>query len=327
MRAVVCKTFGAPETLAVEDIPAPQPAPGQVLIDVKAAGINFPDSLFIAGKYQVKPPLPFVPGLELSGVVRAVGEGVGGLTPGQRVAAHPESGGAFAAQVVVAAGRVFPIPDTLDFVTAAGFLISYGTSQHALKDRGQLKPGETLLVLGAAGGIGLTAVELGKAMGARVIAAASSPEKLALCREYGADETIDYSREDLRARIKELTGGRGIDVVYDPVGGPYTEPVVRSLAREGRYLVLGFAAGEIPKIPLNLVLLKTSAIVGAYWGPSIDADPARNAANLAELYAWHAQGKLKPHISETYPLEQAGLAIERVAQRRTRGKVVLVVDA
>jgi len=327
MRAVLCTTFGAPGELVIGDIPAPVPAAGQVLIEVKAAGINFPDSLFIAGKYQVKPPLPFVPGLELAGVVRAVGEGVDGFRPGQRVAAHPESGGAFAEQAVVSAGRVFPIPDTLDFVTAAGFLITYGTSQHALQDRGRLRPGETLLVLGAAGGIGLTAVELGKAMGARVIACASSAEKLALCRDYGADETIDYSREDLRARVKALTEGRGLDVVYDPVGGPYTEPMVRSLARDGRYLVLGFAAGEIPKIPLNLVLLKTSAIVGAYWGPSIDADPEHNAANLAQLYAWHAQGRLRPHISETYPLEQAALAIERVASRRTRGKVVLVVDA
>jgi len=326
MRAVVCKTFCAPEGLVVEDIPAPQAGPGEVLIEVRAAGINFPDSLFIAGKYQVKPELPFVPGLELAGVVRALGEGVTGLAPGQRVAAHPENGGAFATEAVVRAGRVFPIPDTMDFVTAAGFLIAYGTSQHALKDRGQLKAGETLLVLGAAGGIGLAAVELGKAMGARVIAAASSTAKLALCRHYGADEVIDYSGEDLRARIKALTGGRGVDVVYDPVGGPYTEPAVRSLAREGRYLVLGFAAGEIPKIPLNLILLKTSALVGAYWGPSIDADPQRNARNLEELYAWHAQGKLKPHISETYPLAQAALAIGRVASRQTQGKVVLEVD-
>lgn len=326
MRAVVCREFCAPDGLVIEDIPAPLPGPGQVLIDVRAAGINFPDSLFIAGRYQVKPALPFVPGLELAGVVRAVGAGVIGLTPGDRVAAHPASGGAFAAQAVVEAGRVFPIPDVMDFVTAAGFLITYGTAQHALKDRGRLQRGETLLVLGAAGGIGLTAVELGKVMGARVIAAASSEEKLALCRQYGADEVINYSREDLRARVKDLTGGRGLDVVYDPVGGHYAEPMVRSLARDGRYLVLGFAAGEIPKIPLNLVLLKTSALVGAYWGPSIDADPQRNAENLAELYSWYAQGKLKPHISETYPLAQAALAIGRVAERKTQGKVVLVVD-
>lgn len=327
MQAVLCKTFCDPAGLVLEEVPAPRPGPGQIAIEVKAAGINFPDSLIIQGKYQVKPALPFAPGFELAGVVREVGAGVAGFAPGTRVAAHPMAGGGFAEQAVVDANRAFPLPDTMDYVTAAGFLIAYGTSHHALKDRGQLRPGETLLVLGAAGGIGLTAVELGKTMGARVIAAASSPEKLALCRRYGADELIDYSREDLRARVRELTGGKGLDVVYDPVGGRYTEPMVRSLARGGRYLVLGFAAGEIARIPLNLVLLKISAIVGAYWGPFIDAEPERNAANIAELFDWYAQGRLKPHISEIYPLAQAPLAVERVAQRKTQGKVVLTVGA
>jgi NADPH2:quinone reductase len=242
-----------------------------------------------------------------------------------RVAVNPEIGG-FAEQIAVAETRVFPIPDAMDFATAAGFMIAYGTSHNALKDRAHLQPGETLLVLGAAGGIGLTAVELGKAMGARVIAAASSAEKLALCRQYGADELIDYSREDLRARVKELTGGKGVNVVYDPVGGAYAEPAVRSLARYGRFLVMGFAAGDIPRIPLNLLLLKTSSLVGAFWGQFVELEPERNQQNMAELLDWYGQGRLRPHISKTFPLAQAAQAIEYVAARQAMGKVVLLAD-
>jgi NADPH2:quinone reductase len=325
MKAVLCKQFGPVAGLTFEDVPNLVAGPGQVLLDVKAAGINFPDSLFIEGRYQVRPSLPFTPGLEAAGVISAVGEGVTGLTPGMRVAVNPEIG-AFAEQIVVAQERVFPIPDAMDFATAAGFMIAYGTSHNALKDRAQLQPGETLLVLGAAGGIGLTAVELGKVMGARVIAAASSPEKLALCKEYGADALIDYSREDLRARVKELTGGKGVNVVYDPVGGAHAEPAVRSLARYGRYLVMGFAAGDIPKIPLNLLLLKTCSLVGAFWGQFVEQEPARNQQNMAELLAWYADGKLRPHISKTFPLAQAAAGIEYVAARRAMGKVVLLAD-
>jgi NADPH:quinone reductase len=325
MKAVVCKQFGPVADLAFEEVPNLLVGAGQVLIDVKAAGINFPDSLFVQGKYQVKPTLPFIPGLEAAGIITAVGEGVTDFSVGMRVAANPEIG-AFAEQIVVSAARVFPIPDAMDFAAAAGFMIAYGTSHNALKDRALLQAGETLLVLGAAGGIGLTAVELGKVMGARVIAAASSPEKLALCKEYGADDLIDYSREDLRARVKELTGGKGVNVVYDPVGGAYAEPAVRSLARYGRFLVMGFAAGDIPKIPLNLLLLKTSSIVGAFWGQFVEQEPERNKQNMAELLVWYAQGKLRPHISKTFPLAQAAAGIEYVAARRAMGKVVLFAD-
>lgn len=325
MKAVLCKQFGPVADLAFEDVPDPVAGAWQVVVDMKAAGINFPDSLFVQGKYQVRPPLPFTPGLEAAGVISAVGPGVTGLAVGQRVAVNPEIG-AFAERIAVAAHRVFPIPDAMDYASAAGFMIAYGTSHNALKDRAQLRAGETLLVLGAAGGIGLTAVELGKVMGARVIAAASSAEKLALCRQYGADELIDYSREDLRARVKELTGGRGVDVVYDPVGGAYAEPAVRSLARYGRYLVMGFAAGDIPKIPLNLLLLKTSSLVGAFWGQFVEQEPERNQQNMAELLAWYAQGRLKPHVSRTFPLAQAAAAIDYVAARQAMGKVVLLAE-
>ncbi len=324
MKAVLCKGFDGPDALVFDEAPPLHPGPDEVLIRTRACGINFPDGLITEGRYQIRPPLPFSPGVELAGVVHAVGAGVTRFKPGDRVVAHPEYG-AFAEEVVVREGRVFTIPDAMDFSTATAFLIAYGTSQQALKDRAHLQPGETLLVLGAAGGIGLTAVELGALMGARVIAAASSDEKLALCRSRGAHETVNYAGEDLRARVKELTQGRGVDVVYDPVGGPYTEPMVRSLARNGRYLVMGFAAGEIPKIPLNLLLLKTIALVGAYWGPSIDADPARNAENLAELYRWYGDGRIHPHIAATFPLARAAEAIRFVTERKAVGKVVLTV--
>lgn len=322
MKALLCKAFGEPETLVIEEAPTPKPGPGQVLVGLNAAGVNFPDGLMVRGKYQAKPPFPFSPGFEGSGVILEDGEGATGLPPGTRVAVHPFYG-CFAEEVVVDARRVFPIPDRMDDITAAGFLIPYGTSFHALRDRAHLQPGETLLVLGAAGGIGLTAVELGKAMGARVIAACSTDEKLALCREYGAEGLVNYVSEDLRARVRELTGGRGVDVVYDPVGGTYTEPMVRSLARYGRYLMMGFTAGEIPKIPANLVLLKRTSIVGAFWGPSIDDDTDLIHAGMDELFHWYVQGRLRPHISRVYPFEQAVDAIEYVQARRALGKVVI----
>lgn len=328
MRAVLCQRWDAdPAALTVAEVPDLQPGPGEVLIAAEACGVNFPDSLIIEGRYQVRPALPFSPGFEVAGRVLATGSGVDGLHAGQRVAGHPLFG-CFAEQVVVPATRVFPIPDVMASVTAAGFLIPYGTSYNALKDRAQLRAGETLLVLGAAGGIGLTAVELGNLMGARVIAVASSAEKLALCRRYGAHETLDYAQlsiDEIRARIRALTDGRGIDVVYDPVGGAWAEPMVRSLAQFGRYVTVGFAAGEIPKVPLNLLLLKIASVVGSYWGPFIDAQPERNAENMRELFDWYAQGRIEPHISRTYPLERVADAIEHVKQRRALGKTVLVV--
>jgi NADPH2:quinone reductase len=265
MKAVLCKAYGPPESLVVEDLPSPQPGAGEVVIAVKAASVNFPDVLIIQNKYQFKPALPFSPGSEVAGVVKAVGDGVTNVAPGDSVMAITVYG-AFAEEVKTEARRLLPLPDGMNFANAAAFGLTYATSHFALVDRGELKTGETLLVLGAAGGVGIAAIEIGKVLGARVIACASTGEKLAVCREHGADETINYAIEDLRERIKELTGGTGVDVVYDPVGGQYTEPAMRSLAWRGRLLVVGFAAGEIPKIPLNLTLLKGCSIVGVFWG-------------------------------------------------------------
>ncbi len=323
MRAVVCKEFGPPEKLVVEELPTPAITDHQVLLDVKACGVNFPDLLIIENKYQFKPPLPFSPGGEVSGVVKAVGAQVTTLKPGDRVLGAPGFGG-FAEEIAIDARVCVPIPASMPFDAAAAFLFTYGTSHYALKDRAALKPGETLLVLGAAGGVGLAAVELGKAMGAKVIAAASSAEKLAVCREHGADEGIDYSQEDLKERIKALTGGNGADVIYDPVGGDFSEQAFRSIAWEGRFLVIGFAAGPIPKIPLNLVLLKGAQIVGVFWGSFTMREPARHAANIQELMEWYAAGKLKPRISATYPFTRVAEALGDLAARRVKGKVVLV---
>lgn len=323
MRAVLCKAWGPPESLVLEERPTPRPGPGQVLVGVKACGVNFPDTLIIQGKYQFKPELPFSPGGEVAGTVLALGEGVQGFAVGDRVIAATTWGG-YAEEVVAEAGRLIPMPDEMDFPVAAAFTLTYGTSHHALKDRARLQPGETLLVLGAAGGVGLAAVELGKAMGARVIAAASSEDKLALCRAHGASDTIDYSREDLRERIKQLTDGRGVDVVYDPVGGDYSEPALRGMAWNGRFLVVGFAAGRIPSLPLNLPLLKGCAIVGVFWGAFTRNEPQRNAANLAELMQWTGEGELKPHVSTTYPLERAADALNDLLQRKVQGKAVLL---
>ncbi len=323
MRAVVCKEFGPPEKLVVEELPTPEFTDHQVLLGVKAAGVNFPDLLIIENKYQFKPPLPFSPGGEVSGVVLAVGSKVTTLKPGDRVLGAPGFGG-FAEELAIDARNCVPIPDAMPFDVAAAFLFTYGTSHYALKDRAALKPGETLLVLGAAGGVGLAAVELGKAMGAKVIAAASSAEKLAVCREHGADEGIDYSQEDLKERIKALTGGNGADVIYDPVGGDFSEAAFRSIAWEGRFLVIGFAAGPIPKIPLNLVLLKGAQIVGVFWGSFTMREPQRHQANIQELMDWYTSGKVKPRVDVTYPFARVADALGDLAARRVKGKVVLV---
>ena len=300
------------------------PGPGEVVITVKAASVNFPDVLIIENKYQVKPPLPFSPGSELAGVVKAVGDGVTAFEPGDRVMAITGYG-AFAEEVTTEARRLFPIPPAMDFATAAAFGLTYGTSEHALVDRAALASGETLLVLGAAGGVGLAAIEIGKILGARVIACASTEDKLAVCREHGADQTINYTTDDLRERIKALTNGAGPDVVYDPVGGAYTEPALRSIAWRGRLLVVGFAAGEIPKIPLNLALLKGCSIVGVFWGDWARREPQHFAEAMQRLGRWHAEGKLEPHISATFPLERAADALKLMATRQVTGKIVLTV--
>jgi len=321
MRAVLCKEFGPPESLVVEEVADPQPGRGQVLIDVAAAGVNFPDVLIIQNQYQFKPPLPFTPGGEIAGTVAQLGEGVTTLKVGDRILASTGVGG-FAERVVIKAESAVPIPDEMDFVTASAFLFTYGTSHYALKDRGHLRSGETLLVLGAAGGVGLAAVELGVVMGARVIAAASTDDKLEVCRQHGAHEVINYSTEDLKQRVKELTGGLGADVVYDPVGGDYAEAALRATAWEGRFLVIGFTAG-IPRPPLNLVLLKGCDIVGVFWGAFVMRDPQRHLANVAELMEWFVAGKLKPHVSGTYPLANVADALNEVGNRKVKGKVVI----
>jgi NADPH2:quinone reductase len=325
MKAVLCKQFGPPDSLVVEDLPSPRAGPGEVVISVKAASLNFPDVLIIQNKYQFKPPLPFSPGSELAGVVKEIGPGVQGWRPGDKVIAFTTYG-AFAEEVKTDASRLVPLPEKMDFVTGAAFLLTYATTDHALRDRAALAAGETLLVLGAAGGVGLAAIEIGKALGARVIACASSEEKLAVCRSHGADATINYATEDLRERIKALTEGRGVDVVYDPVGGPYTEPAFRSLAWRGRHLVVGFAAGEIPKLPLNLALLKGASVVGVFWGDFARRQPKEFAQSIGQLARWYADGKLKPHVSHTMPLEKAAEALKLMAARQVTGKLVLTVS-
>jgi NADPH:quinone reductase len=322
VKAVLCKAFGPPETLVLEDVEDPRPGPGQVVLDVAACAINFPDVLIIQNLYQFKPPLPFSPGGEVAGVVTAISPDVTSLAVGDRVLASTGWGG-LAEKVVVAAAAAIPVPEGIDLVHASAFLYAYGTSHHALKDRAALQPGESLVVLGAAGGVGLAAVELGAAMGANVIAAASSKDKLDLCLQHGAAQTIDYSTEDLKERIRELTGGAGADVVYDPVGGQYSEPALRAMAWNGRFLVIGFAAGDIPRIPLNLALLKGCSIVGVFWGAFTGREPDRHRANVAELVRWWQEGRLRPYVSATYPLDRAGEAIRELADRRAKGKVVV----
>lgn len=322
MRALMCEHHGPPEELVFRDMPSPEPGPGEVRLRVKAASVNFPDGLIIQNLYQTKPPLPFSPGSEAAGVVDAVGESVTSLRVGDRVAAMT-IWGAFTEEVVVPAARCFAIPDAMPFDVASGFTMVYGTSLHALKQRGRLQPGETLLVLGAAGGVGLAAVEIGKQMGARVIAAASSEEKLALARAHGADETVNYATADLKAAVKELTGGKGADVIYDPVGGALADPAFRTIAWDGRYLVIGFATGDIPAIPLNLPLVKGAAIVGVFWGAFLARDREANASNIEQLYQWYEAGALRPEISRHFAFEQGAEAIRWIMDRKALGKVVI----
>lgn len=325
MKAVLCKEYGPPERLVVEELPALEPGPGQVVVSVRACGVNFPDTLIIEGKYQFKPAPPFSPGSEVAGTVKATGPGVTKVKPGDRVVALSMFGG-YSEEVAVGEESLVPMPDGLDFVPAACALTAYGTTFYALEERAQLKAGESLLVLGAAGGVGLAAIELGKLLGARVIAAASSPDKLQACRQQGADLTIDYSREELKGRVKELTGGNGVDVIYDPVGGALSESALRSIAWNGRLLVIGFASGEIPRIPLNLTLLKSASIVGVFWGAFLMREPDRARAMHVQLLTWIRDGRLRPTIHARYPLADAGKALREVLDRKVQGKVALTVD-
>ncbi len=322
MKAVLCTEWGPPEDLLIGEAPSPDAGEGQVLISVHAAGVNFPDTLIIQKKYQFQPELPFSPGGEVAGVVRSVGAGVTGWKPGDRVVGSSTWGG-FAEEMLVPAERVVPIPDGMDFTVAAGFVLAYGTSLHALKDRAQIAPGETLLVRGAAGGVGIAAVEIGKAMGARVIAAASSADKLALCVERGADVTINYATEDLRERLKALTQGRGPDVIYDPVGGAMSETAFRSIAWGGKHLVVGFAAGDVPRIALNLPLLKGASIMGVFWGGFLRQDEETTRRHMKDLFALYSEGKVKPPITHIYGMADAGKALRDVMERRVKGKVVI----
>jgi NADPH:quinone reductase len=322
MKALLCTQWGLPETLVVQDVPDLVPQDGQAVVDVHAAAVNFPDTLIIQNKYQFKPPLPFSPGGECAGVVRAVGAGVKHVKPGDRVIAFT-GWGAFAEQVAADARQLIPLPQELDFATGSAFVMTYATSYHALKDRAALKTGETLLVLGASGGVGLAAIEIGKALGARVIAAASSPAKLAVCKEHGADEVLNYAEGDLREQLKTLTQGKGVDVVYDPVGGAFTEAALRSLAWRGRLLVVGFANGEIPNLPANLPLLKGASIVGVFWGDYARREPMNNLQDLRALFGWLKEGKLRPHIAGTYPLARGAEAIRQLMDRKVSGKLVI----
>ena len=322
MKAIVCKQWGLPETLTVDEFPAPKPSSGEVVVDIMAAGVNFPDVLIIQNKYQFKPELPFTPGNELAGIVSAVGDGVDAFKAGERVFGFVQNG-AFGEQLSVPANTLIRMNDAMDFDTAAALTLTYGTSYHAVVDRAQLKAGETMLVLGAAGGVGLAAIEIGKAIGAKVIAAASTDDKLAVCRAHGADECINYSSEDLREGIKRTTNGKGPDVIYDPVGGAYTEAAFRSIAWRGRHLVIGFANGEIPKLPLNLALLKGASVVGVFWGDFVRREPQAHAAAMRELMQWQAEGKIRPHVSATYALADVPQALNDMASRKVTGKIVI----
>ena len=326
MKAIVCEAWGPPSSLQLRDMPSPMPGPKQVLVRTRAAAVNFPDALIVAGKYQHRPEFPFSPGGELSGEVIAVGGDVKRLTVGDKIVGITPFG-AYAQEVVVDASNVIPLPRDIsddDLVIAGSFVLTYGTSLHALKDRAHAQAGETLLVLGAGGGVGLAAVEIGKLLGMRVIAAASSAEKLAAARELGADETINYTEEDLRERIKALTEGRGVDVVYDPVGGDFAEPALRSVGWRGRYLVVGFAAGDIPRLATNLLLLKGSALVGVFWGEFVRREPALNAQNMGQLFGWLSERKIHPLVSKRYPLSQAPLALDALLARQAIGKLVVL---
>jgi NADPH2:quinone reductase len=323
MHAWLCETLHGADALRWQDLPTPEPKPGEVRIAIKAASLNFPDLLIVEGKYQFKPPLPFVPGAEFAGTVDAVGEGVKHLRVGMPVAALAGTGG-FATHACVDASRVLPLPPGFALEDGAAFAFTYGTSHHALIDRGQLKAGETVLVLGAAGGVGTAALQIAKAAGAKVIAAASSDEKCALCSQLGADATLNYSTQDVRATLKALTGGNGPDVVYDPVGGDLAEPVFRSIAWRGRYLVIGFAGGGIPALPWNLALLKGASVVGVFWGDFVKREPQASAAALMQLAQWYAQGRIKPVIDQRLPMSELKAAYTRMGSRQVRGKLLLV---
>ncbi|GGB38359.1 oxidoreductase [Roseibium aquae] len=322
MKACLCKAYGPPSSLVVEDLPEPEPGPGQVVVSVKACALNFFDTLIIQGKYQYKPGMPFSPSAEFAGTVDAMGPGVSGFSPGERVMGYMKWGAA-REKVVVSPDMLVPLPDAISFEATAGLSVTYGTTLHAFRDRGDLKAGETVAVLGASGGVGQAAVEIAKLMGATVIACASSAEKLAFAKSLGADHLLDYSTEPLKERLKELTDGRGVDVVYDPVGGNLSEQALRATGWEGRFLVIGFAAGEIPKIPLNLLLLKGCDIRGVFWGESLVRDPQGHGENMVQLLDWVAAGRLKPHIHATYPLDGIPQALEDIAARKVLGKVII----
>jgi NADPH2:quinone reductase len=322
MHAWICDNPIGPDALTWQELPTPEPQAGEVRVAIRAASLNFPDLLIVQNKYQMKPPLPFVPGSEYSGVVDAVGTGVTHLKVGDAVAAFGGMGG-FATHACVDAKLVMPLPAGFAFDEAAAFICTYGTTHHALVDRAQLRAGETVLVLGAAGGVGTAAIQVAKAVGARVIAAASSDEKCTLCSELGADATINYSSTNIRDALKSLTAGKGPDVVYDPVGGDLTEPVFRSIAWRGRYLVIGFAQGSIPALPLNLALLKGASVVGVFWGEFARREPQHNAQALAELAGWYAQGRVKPVLDQTLPMPELKAAFARMGSRQVRGKLVM----
>lgn len=324
MRALVCNAYGPPETMVIEERDDPVAGAGEVLVDIKAAGINFPDVLVIGGKYQVKTPPPFIAGNEVAGVVEAVGEGVSSYKPGDRVIATPVGGG-FAEKCVLNQKLCLPLPDCMSFEQGAGFTVTYATTYHAFKQSTRLKAGETVLVLGAAGGVGITAVEIAKALGARVIAAASSEEKLLFAQQAGADETINYSKQPLKEAVKALTGGKGVDVVYDPVGGELAQQALRSLAWHGRYLVIGFASGDIPNFPINITLLKEASIIGVWWGTWAGHNPKDALHNMLELTRMVAKGELNPRVTEAHPLERFVEAFAAITERRAKGKVVLTM--
>jgi NADPH2:quinone reductase len=323
MKAIVCKSFGPPENLVYEEVPSRPLTPGEVRVAVKAAGVNFPDTLIIQGKYQLKAEPPFIPGAEVAGTAIEVGARVKHVRVGDEVAAIVPVGG-YAEEVLASGDAVITLPKGMTHEQAAGFPLAYGTSMHALKQRAQLKPGETLLVLGAAGGVGLSAVQIGKLMGARVIAAASSPEKLALCRDNGADEVVDYSKESLKEAVKKLTKGQGADVIYDPVGGQLAQDCLSCIAWNGRYLVIGFASGTIPEFAVNRLLLKGASAVGVFWGAFIAREPKVSYENFQQLFDWFEQGKLLPHVSHRYPLADAAQALRDMLERKATGKLILV---
>ncbi|MDF1696406.1 MAG: NADPH:quinone oxidoreductase family protein [Saprospiraceae bacterium] len=325
MKGIVCEKYGPPSDLVLKEIALPVVGEKQVKIQIKACSLNFPDTLIIRGLYQFKPDLPFTPGSDISGIVLEVGDKVKHLKEGDEVFGFTLTGG-FAQEAIVDAKTVFPKPPNMEFPIAASFLLAYGTSYHAIVDRAKLKVGETIVVLGASGGVGLAAIEISKQLGAKVIAAASTQEKLELCKEHGADEVINYTEEDLKSRIKELTDGKGADVIYDPVGGAFSESALRAIAWEGRFLVVGFAAGDIPKIPLNLPLLKGCQIMGVFWGSFAMKDPSKNMQNSLQLMQWYAAKKLNPHIHKLYTLEETPTAIQEMMDRKVKGKSVVVMD-